>query len=132
MAGTRAAAHTLSSQTASTDANFPVGAANWLEAHPTVGTRMFNAYDWGGYLIYRFYPDRLVFIYGEATELGNQLMQEVSDVENAEPDWQTILNEHGVNYVVERTDSALGMALGVDPQWKQVYDDGFAVIFVKR
>ena len=93
---------------------------------------MFNAYDWGGYLIYRFYPDRLVFIYGEATELGNQLMQEVSDVENAEPDWQTILNEHGVNYVVERTDSALGMALGVDPQWKQVYDDGFAVIFVKR
>jgi hypothetical protein len=126
------AAHTLSSQTASTDANFPVGAANWLEAHPTVGTRMFNAYDWGGYLIYRFYPDRPVFIYGEATELGNQLMQEVSDVENAEPDWQTILNEHGVNYVVERTDSALGMALGVDPQWKQVYDDGFAVIFVKR
>jgi hypothetical protein len=124
--------YTLSSQTASTDANFPVGAANWLEAHPNVGTRMFDAYDWGGYLIYRFYPDRLVFIYGEATELGNQLLQEVSDVENAEPDWQTILNEHGVNYVVERTDSALGMALSVDPQWKQVYNDGFAVIFVKR
>ena len=126
------AAHTLSSQTASTDANFPVGAANWLEAHPTVGTRMFNAYDWGGYLIHRFYPDRPVFIYGEATELGNQLLQQVSDVENAEPDWQTILDEHGVNYVVERTDSALSMALGVDTQWKQVYDDGFAVIFVKR
>jgi hypothetical protein len=33
--------------------------------------------------------------------------------------------------VVERTDSALSMALGVDPQWKQVYNDGFAVIFVK-
>jgi hypothetical protein len=126
------AAHTLSGQTASTDANFPVGAANWLEAHPTVGTRMFNAYDWGGYLIYRFYPDRPVFIYGEATELGNQLLQEVSDVENAEPDWQTILTEHGVNYVVERTDSALSMALSVDLQWKQVYNDGFAVIFVKR
>ena len=99
---------------------------------------MFNAYDWGGYLIYRFYGDangdanRPVFIYGEATELGNQLLQEVSDVENAEPDWQTILTEHGVNYVVERTDSALSMALGVDPQWKRVYDDGFAVIFVKR
>ncbi|MGD0447507.1 MAG: hypothetical protein ABSB36_02665 [Candidatus Dormibacteria bacterium] len=126
------ATHTLSSQAASTDANFPVGAANWLESHPTVGTRMFNAYDWGGYLIYRFYPDRPVFIYGEATELGNRLLQQVSDVENAEPDWQTILGEHGVNYVVERTDSALSMALGVDPQWKQVYNDGFAVIFVKR
>jgi len=39
----------------------------------------------------------------------------VSDVENAEPDWQTILNEHGVNYVVERTDSALSMALALTP-----------------
>jgi hypothetical protein len=128
------AAHTLSGQTASTDANFPGGAANWLEAHPTVGTRMFNAYDWGGYLIYRFYGDanRRVFIYGEATEVGNPLLQQVSDVENAEPDWQTILNEHAVNYVVERTDSALSMALAVDPHWKQVYNDSFAVIFVKR
>jgi len=128
------AANTLSGQTASTDANFPVGAANWLAAHPDVGTRMFNAYDWGGYLIYRFYadPSRRVFIYGEATELGNQLLQQVSDVENSEPDWQTILSEHGVNYVVERTSSALSMALSVDPGWEQVYDDGFAVIFVKR
>ena len=95
---------------------------------------MFNAYDWGGYLIYRFYgdPNRRVFIYGEATELGNQLLQQVSDVENSEPDWQTILSEHRVDYVVERTYSALSMALSVDPGWEQVYDDGFAVIFVKR
>ena len=126
------AATTLSGQTASTDANFPVGAADWLAAHPSVGTRMFNAYDWGGYLIYRFYPDRPVFIYGEATELGNQLLQEVSDVENAEPDWQHILAEHDVNYVIERTDSALSMALSVDPQWTQVYRDSFSVVFVKQ
>jgi len=127
-------ADTLSSQTASTNANFPVGAANWLAAHPTVGTRMFNAYDWGGYLMYRFYPDpnRRVFVYGEATLMGNELMQQVSDVETSEPNWQQILTEHGVNYVVERTDSALTMALSVDPQWQRVYDDGFAVIFVKR
>jgi hypothetical protein len=128
------AANTLSTQTASTDANFPVGAADWLASHPGVGTRMFNAYDWGGYLIYRFYGDvnRRVFIYGEATEVGNPLLQQVSDVENAEPDWQTVLTEHGVDYVVERTDSALSMALSVDPGWQRVYDDGFAVIFVKR
>jgi hypothetical protein len=127
-------AYTLQGQTASTDANFPVGAADWLAAHPTVGTRVFNAYDWGGYLIYRFYgdADRRVFIYGEATELGNPLLQEVSDVENAEPDWQTILTENRVDFVIERTDSALSMALSVDPQWKQVYRDSFSVIFVRR
>ena len=34
-----------------TAANFPVGAADWLASHPTVGTHMFNQYGWGGYLI---------------------------------------------------------------------------------
>lgn len=133
-------ADTLSTQTASTDANFPVGAADWLLAHPQVGTRMFNAYDWGGYLIYRFSsptsdvppPNRRVFIYGEATLMGNALVQQISDVEGAQTDWQSILTRHRVDYVIERTDSALSMALGVDPQWRRVYDDGFAVIFVKR
>ena len=128
------AAYTLSGQTASTEANFPVGAADWLAAHPSVGTRMFNEYDWGGYLIWRFYPDanRRVFIYGEATELGNPLLQEVSDVETAQPDWQRILTENRVDYVIERTDSSLTMALSVDPQWREVYADSLAVIFVKR
>ena len=127
-------ASTLSAQTASTDANFPVGAADWLAAHPSVGTRMLNAYDWGGYLIYRFYPqpNRRVFIYGEATLMGNRLMQEIADIESSQTDWRSILAENRVDYVVERTDSALSMALSVDAQWKQVYDDGLAVIFVKR
>jgi hypothetical protein len=125
---------TLSGQAASTRANFPVGAADWLAAHSTVGTRMFNAYDWGGYLLHRFYPEsnRRVFIYGEATLMGNHLVQEISDVENAKPDWQQILASNRVDYVVERTDSSLSMALTVDPQWTRVYDDGFAVIFVKK
>jgi hypothetical protein len=125
---------TLSGQAASTRANFPVGAADWLAAHPTVGTRMFNAYDWGGYLLHRFYPEsnRRVFIYGEATLMSNHLVQEISDVENAKPDWQQILASNRVDYVVERTDSSLSMALTVDPQWTRVYDDGFAVIFVKK
>lgn len=133
------AANTLNGQTASTDANFPVAATDCLLANPDVGTRMLNAYDWGGYLLYRFYPqdlsptdNRQVFIYGEATLMGNALVQQISDVENAEPDWQRILEENRVDYVVERADSALTMALSVDPQWKLVYDDGFAVILVKQ
>ncbi len=133
-------ADTLSTQTASTNANFPVAAADWLAAHPEVGARMLNAYDWGGYLIYRFSsapadtppPNREVFIYGEATLMGNTLVQEISDVENAQTDWQSILARNRVDYVIERPDSALSMALGVDPQWKRVYADGFAVIFVKK
>src|SRR3989440_12978112 len=40
------------------DESYPVAAADWLAAHPEVGTRMYNQYGWGGYLANRFYPDQ--------------------------------------------------------------------------
>ncbi|TMD74878.1 MAG: hypothetical protein E6I82_05925 [Chloroflexi bacterium] len=33
--------------------SYPVAAADWLAAHPDVGTRMYNQYGWGGYLANR-------------------------------------------------------------------------------
>jgi hypothetical protein len=125
---------TLDGQTKATAANFPVGASNWLAAHPTVGTHMFNQYGWGGYLISRFYPDpnRKVFSFGEATLLGNKVMQQVADVELGNPDWQQIFAEYDIDYVVDVPEAPEVLALQVDPQWTQVYDDGLAVIMVKN
>jgi hypothetical protein len=135
VAGTGIFVHsTLSNQTAATAANFPAGAADWLAAHPDVGTHMFNQYGWGGYLIYRFYPDpnRRVFSFGEATMLGNSIMEQVSDVELGNPDWQRIFAEHDIDYVIDVPGAPAVLALEVDPQWTKVYDDGFAVIMVKN
>jgi hypothetical protein len=124
---------TLSGQTKATAANFPVGASDWLASHPSVGTRMFNQYGWGGYLIYRFHPDvnRRVFSFGEATLLGTKVMQQVSDVELGNPDWQQIFAEYGIDYVIDVPAAPAVLALEVDPQWTKVYDDGNAVIMVK-
>ena len=125
---------TLSNQAGATAANFPVGASDWLAAHPTVGTHMFDQYGWGGYLINRFYPDpnRRVFSFGEATLLGNKVMQQVSDVETGNPDWQQIFTEWSIDYVVDVPGAPAVLALEVDPLWTKVYDDGLAVIMVKN
>ena len=125
---------TLSNQARATATNFPAGAADWLAAHPTVGTRMFNQYGWGGYLIYRFYPEpnRRVFSFGEATLLGTRIMQQVSDVETGNADWQQIFAEWGIDYVIDVPGAPAVLALEVDPQWTKEYDDGFAVIMVKN
>jgi hypothetical protein len=125
---------TLSRQTSATAANFPVGASDWLASHPTIGTRMFNQYGWGGYLIFRFFPDpnRRVFSFGEATLLGTTVMQQVSDVELGNPDWQRIFAHYGIDYVIDVPGAPEVLALQVDPQWTQVYNDGFAVIMVKN
>src|SRR5207244_10680758 len=73
--------------------SYPVAAADWLAAHPDVGTRMYNQYGWGGYLANRFYPDqnRRVFIFGEAALMGEQLIDEYQDVQTLRPAWQEVI-----------------------------------------
>jgi hypothetical protein len=125
---------TLANQTRATAANFPVGASDWLAAHPAVGTHMFDQYGWGGYLISRFYPEpnRRVFSFGEATLLGSTVMQQVSDVETGNPDWRQIFAQWNIDYVIDVPGAPAVLALEVDSQWTKVYDDGLAVIMVKN
>ena len=128
------AVNTLRGQTASTQANYPVAAADWLAAHPGVGTRVFNQFDWGGYLAYRFYPtqNRRLFIYGEAELMGDELLAEYVDVNQLHPNWQQVLDSHGVDYVVFAPGRPLDAALMESPAWQLAYSDSVADIFVRR
>jgi hypothetical protein len=113
--------------------SYPIGAADWLAAHPEVGTRMYNQYGWGGYLANRFYPDpnRKVFIFGEAALMGDPLLNQYEDVQTLRPDWKQVLDEYRVDYVVYNRGEALSNVLAIDPQWTLVYQDSVAVIYVR-
>ena len=118
----------------STDAaSYPVAAADWLAAHPGVGTRMYNQYGWGGYLAYRFYPEpnRKVFIFGEAALMGDDLLNEYADVYYVRSNWKQVLDKYGVDYVVENNGDPLPNLLATQPEWKLVYEDKVAVIYVR-
>ena len=122
-------AHQESTDTGS----YPVAAADWLAAHPEVGTRMYNQYGWGGYLANRFYPDenRRVFIFGEAALMGDQLLNEYQDVQTLRPDWKQVLDKYGVDYIVYNKGAALSNVLATQPEWTLVYQDPVAVIYVR-
>ncbi len=132
-AGIVFSAYTLRGQTAATRANYPVGAADWLAAHPAVGTRMFNEYSWGGYLAYRFYPQdtRRVFIYGESELMGDTLLARYADVNNVRDDWRSLLDRYRVDYIVFPTGTPLVSALDASGGWQRAYTDSLAVIFVR-
>lgn len=123
----------LAHQAASTLDNYPSGAADYLDAHPGIGTHMFSDYAWGGYFIYRFYPEpsRRVFIFGEADLMGDTIMNEYVDVVNLHSDWLSILNSWNVDYVVFKPDMPLTSALATQPNWHLVYSDTVAVIYVR-
>jgi hypothetical protein len=114
-------------------ASYPVGAADWLQAHPEVGTRMYNQYGWGGYLAYRFYPEpnRKVFIFGEAALMGDPLLNEYQDVQTLHSDWKQVLDKYRVDYIVYNRGEALANVLATQPDWKLVYQDPVAVIYVR-
>jgi hypothetical protein len=116
------------------ESTYPVAAADWLAAHPEVGTRMFNQYGWGGYLANRFYPDsnRRVFIFGEAALMGDALLNEYEDVVSLRPDWKQVLDKYGVDYVVYNKGDALANVLATQPDWTLVYQDNVAVIYVRN
>ena len=113
--------------------SYPIGAADWLAAHPEVGTRMYNQYGWGGYLAYRFYPEpnRRVFIFGEAALMGDQLLNQYEDVQTLRSNWKQVLDQYKVDYVVYNRGEALANVLATQPEWTLVYEDSVAVIYTR-
>jgi hypothetical protein len=113
---------------------YPVGAADWLAAHPDVGTRMFNQYGYGGYLANRFYPDpnRRVFVFGEAELMGDDLLLKYQDVASLRTTWKQVLDDYRVDYVVFNRGEALSNVLATDAGWSRVYQDANTEIYVRR
>jgi len=126
----------LAHQPADTASNYPVAAADFLAAHPEIGTRMYNQYGWGGYLADRFYPDpnRRVFIFGEASVMGDSFLQQYQDIQTLRSDWQEVLDKYQVDYVVYNRHEALTNVLEALPdKWDcSVYQDSQAEICVRR
>lgn len=125
----------LADQKAQVEKQYPVGAADYLARHPEVGTRMFNSYGWGGYLIYRFYPDpnRRVYAFGEASVLGDGVINHYQDIAVLRTNWAAQLQKDNVDYIVFNNNEALtNVLLYLPGAWEKVYEDPEAVILVRR
>lgn len=109
-------------------AAYPVQAVDVIEASPLADARGYNAYGWGGYLIWRDLP---VFIDGRADVYGDDFMHLYFQAEDAEADWREPLDMFDVDYVLMPPGSPLGVVLTEAPEWTSVYDDGIAEIFVR-
>jgi hypothetical protein len=107
---------------------FPTRAVAFLGAHPPDG-RIFNHYDWGGYLIWKLYPPVQVFIDGRADLYGEQLFHDFAAAYQFKDDWGQILQRWHVQTVLIPSDSALATGLLANREWKVTYRDSQATIF---
>lgn len=124
---------------AETRYSVPEGAANFLSNQDIKGN-MFNEYGFGGYLIWRLYPDKKVFIDGRLLE--PDVFMEYQNVINANKNkpqtWDEIINKYNISYVVLPPLFNHGRIYGLVEQlfiskdWVLIYSDHLSLIFLRK
>jgi len=120
---------------------YPSGAVAFIQKNRISGN-MFNPYNWGGYLVWRLYPDYRVFIYGRSLNETaffhyNQILKAEKGNKASMPLWKRLLNAYNVNFILTNTVSSSGNIipladmLYMSDEWKLVYLDGKSIIFLK-
>jgi hypothetical protein len=113
---------------------FPAAAVEWLQRQGRRGP-IFNLYDWGGYLIWKLYPDERVFIDGRSDLYGltgDRVVSEYLQTINGGERWNAALEKYKVRLVLVPPDTPLATLLSVSELWQQVYKDDSAVIFERK
>ena len=128
--GTLGVRRSAAEQTISDAQNFPAAAVDFILAQKPPQP-IYNEYIWGGYLIWRLYPDYRVFIDGRADVYGDSLVKEWLETHDGRPGWQNSLQNHGIRTVLVKRDAALASLLHQDNAWKKVFEDKRAVVFVR-
>lgn len=116
------------SQAAEVAVEQPVAAVEWLlRNHP--GERVFNRYEWGGYLGLRR-PDAPIYIDGRADVYGDAVIAEYVRTIGLSVDPQSTFDRYGIDHVLFPADTPLGGWLDASASWERAYHDEVATVWV--
>ena len=125
------------------DWSYPTGAAEFLLSHH-ISERMFNTYEYGGYLIWRLWPFQRVFIDGRA--LSESVFADYRKIlytagDRGPAGAMRLLDQYGVQVVLMNSfEYTSGQAYVLAPAladpdngpWSLVYADAQAMIFLRH
>src|SRR6185437_5482839 len=104
------------SQPAAEARNFPAAAVSFLAAnHPPAP--LLNHYNWGGYLIWKLYPQYRVFVDGRADLYGDDFLNRLADIYYIRHNWQDEFAATRVCSVILPPEAPLISALRESPDW---------------
>jgi hypothetical protein len=121
---------------------YPDRAASFIDESGIAG-RMFNEYDWGGFLIWRLHPKYKVFIDGRC--LHEPVLQQYISIAKGSkydlfgiPEYKAYLDTYNVNFVLQPLRQKNGMTQPLmkrlldDKDWAPVYLDNQAYVFARK
>ncbi len=112
-------------------ATYPQSAVNWISSNRPKGN-LFNSYGWGGYLIWRLYPEYKVYIDGRADIYGDQFIYDYISVYNGQAGWDEALKHWEVQLVLIEPQSGLARELRDSDKWQVTYEDDLCVLFTEN
>jgi hypothetical protein len=110
---------------------FPRAAAE-LMADGMWSGRMYNDYIWGGYLIWRLYPENPVFIDGRAeVYYPTKTFEDEMVIHRVQEGWLEALDRRGVEVILTNRSGYLAQALRWQPRWKLAFTGTAEVVYVR-
>ncbi|MBW2664040.1 MAG: hypothetical protein JRD93_19195 [Deltaproteobacteria bacterium] len=108
----------------------PVAAVEFLKKENIQGN-MFDNDEFGDYIIYAAWPQYRVFFDGRSDMYGTERLKEYLKVARVKQGWDEVLKKHNIDWIIYNANSPLSMFLMERDDWKLIYADKVANIFVK-
>jgi hypothetical protein len=94
--------------------------------------QLFSVYAWGGYELWRLYPEYRMFMDGRTHVYGPEVLREFLDVVNVSPRWQAVLDKWQVQTILALRLSPLSETLLAQGGWRLVFTEREAAVFVRE
>ncbi len=106
-----------------------------LAATTTAGN-IFSHFEWGEYLAWSASPRYKVFMDGRIEIYPDDVWEKYTAVTFAKRDWDQILHDYGVDYLILDTDyhshTGLLRQVAQSPNWRQAFQARSVVLFVRQ
>jgi hypothetical protein len=109
----------------------PVAAVDFLKQEHIEGN-MYDNDEFGDYIIYAAWPEYRVFFDGRSDMYGIARMKDYLKVARVERGWEEVLKKYDIGWIIYNTDSSLALLLEERDDWKLIYSDKVAEIFVRN
>jgi len=119
------------------ESKFPVKAVDFILKENIKGN-LYNEFGNGGYLVWRLFPERKVFIFGE-TRLNAPLLEQTMTIYDIN-DWRALFADYQIDYAIfncaciplRTSGSTLPYLTFSWKEWKLVFWDDTSMVFVKN
>ena len=117
------------------ETDYPIEAVHWITANrDKVGSRLFNEYGHGGFLLWRL-PGERIFIDGRMPAWRideRRIFEDYIALTRWDPPALGVLDKYRVDWALVTRGSPLERALGTQPGWRLAYEDAKVRIFMRQ